>query len=123
MKWQPPPIDTGPLYTIYGKRASSYEYNFGMALIRYEVDFLFQVDYWGGRNIRGGQVLDYLVFNPMETPVQIFGEYWHEGQLASQDRLKLDILENHFGKEIMILWGPDVGTYEDALRTVRSKIL
>ena len=112
-----------PEYTLRGLKASSYEYNFGMALEHFGVDYLFQVSYWGGRDIRGGQVLDFLVWNPFEQPVQIFGEYWHEGQLGSQDKFKLALLEQHFNKKVLIYWGPDVGTYEDALETVRREIL
>ena len=110
-------------YQVKGVKASSYEYNFAMALDKFEIKYLFQVWYWGGRNIRGGQVLDFLVFRPFPRPVQIFGEYWHKGQMASEDEFKLAELEKHFQQEVLILWGPDVGTYDDAVKIVRNKIL
>ena len=110
-------------YQVKGLKASSYEYNFAMALNEFEIEYLFQVWYWGGRTVRGGQVLDFLVFRPFPRPVQIFGEHWHIGQLASEDRYKLALLEQFFQQEVLILWGPDVGAYDDALKTVRNKIL
>lgn len=112
-----------PTYEVKGIKASSYEYNFAMALERYGIEYLFQVWYWGGRTVRGGQVLDFLVFRPFEIPVQIYGEYWHKGQLAAEDKYKIAMLEQFFQHEVLIFWGPDVGTYEDALKTVRNKIL
>ncbi len=41
-------------YTIRGKEASDIEFNFGVALEYFGLDYLFQVDYWGGRRLRGG---------------------------------------------------------------------
>jgi hypothetical protein len=46
---------------------------------------------------RGGQSIDFVVFNPRPIPVFIQGEYWH-----GQDRINEDILkqaaaaEQHF---------------------------
>lgn len=112
-----------PVFEVKGLKASSYEFYFAMALEKYGVEYLFQVWYWGGRTVRGGQVLDFLLFTPFEQPVQVYGEYWHKGQMASEDKYKIAILEQFFQREVLILWGPDVGTYEDALKTVRNKIL
>lgn len=110
-------------YQLKGVKASSYEYNFGMALEKFNIEYLFQVWYWGGRTVRGGQVLDFLIFTPFQRPVQVFGEYWHQGQMGSEDKYKLAVLEQFFQQEVLILWGPDVGTYDDAVKTVRNKIL
>ncbi|MFA6271221.1 MAG: hypothetical protein WC657_08535 [Candidatus Paceibacterota bacterium] len=112
-----------PTYEVKGLKASSYEFFFAMALEKFGIEYLFQVWYWGGRTVRGGQVLDFLIFRPFERPVQIYGEFWHKGQMASEDKLKLALLEQFFQQEVLTLWGPDVGTYEDALKTVRNKIL
>jgi len=106
-------------FLVKGTRASSYEYNLALALDFYRVPFLFQVDYFGGRSLRGGQVLDFLVLAPFGIPCQVFGEYWHTGQLASSDRLKLQYLEAEFGQKVIVLWGPDTSTYEAALNSVR----
>jgi len=109
-------------YLVHGKSATSNEYFVAAALDKLGIPFLFQVSYWGGRSLRGGQVLDFLVWNPLETPVQVFGEYWHSGLLGSKDRLKLAQLQMLFDVPIVILWGNETDSYQDALSAVREKV-
>ena len=109
-------------YLVRGKSATSNEYFVAAALDKLGIPFLFQVSYWGGRSLRGGQVLDFLVWNPLETPVQVFGEYWHSGLLGSKDRLKLAQLQMLFDVPIVILWGNETDSYQDALSAVREKV-
>jgi hypothetical protein len=108
-------------YTVRGKSASSYEYNFALALDKYNMDYLFQVDYWGGRSMRGGLVLDFLVFTqPLYTPVWINGEYWHSGNQRQEDFLQQALLEMFEQlAQVKIYWGQDVETFEQAQATVR----
>ena len=119
-----PGIDTAP--TVRGKHASSYEVNFAAALDFFGLGYLFQVDYMGGRKLLGGLVLDFLVFTtPLNTPVWINGEYWHRGN-TDKDFLQQTALLQLFGGRIApakIYWGKDVGTFDDARRTVRKDIL
>jgi len=109
-------------YLVHGKSATSNEYFVAAALDKLGIPFLFQVSYWGGRSLRGGQVLDFLVWNPLETPVQVFGEYWHSGLLGSKDRLKLAQLQMLFDVPIVILWGNETDSFQDALSAVREKV-
>ena len=109
-------------YLVRGKSATSNEYFVAAALDKLGIPFLFQVSYWGGRSLRGGQVLDFLVWNPLETPVQVFGEYWHSGLLGSKDRLKLAQLQMLFDVPIVILWGNETDSFQDALSAVREKV-
>ena len=109
-------------YLVHGKSATSNEYFVAAALDKLGIQFLFQVSYWGWRSLRGGQVLDFLVWNPLETPVQVFGEYWHSGLLGSKDRLKLAQLQMLFDVPIVILWGNETDSYQDALSAVREKV-
>jgi hypothetical protein len=114
-------------YEVRGKSASSYEYNFARALDYWRLDFLFQVNYWGGRRFRGGLVLDFLVFTvPQYTPVWVNGEYWHSGGRKEVDFLQQIMLNSIFRGRLrpaLVLWGKDVGTFEDAKSTVRRKLL
>ena len=109
------------LYELRGKKASLNELMVGTALDRAGIDYLFQVSYWGGRTVRGGQVLDFLVFTPFELPLQVFGEYWHEGQLGSKDKLKLALLEQFFGRDIVVIWSNESMTVEDATAALRRE--
>jgi hypothetical protein len=106
----------------YGRvhRASLNEYNVAIALQNLELLFEFQVEYFGGRRIRGGQVLDFLVYSPLPVPLQVYGEYWHEGQMAADDQYKLNILTQAIGKEPEIIWGKDSETVEEAQAACRA---
>ena len=109
-------------YYVMGKKATKNEANVAMALEHEGLDFLFQYYYRGGRDILGGYVLDFLVFAPMSIPLEVFGEYWHSGQMESGDRLKIAILMQEFGREPVIIWGNESDTYELALAAVRKKV-
>lgn len=110
---------------IRGKNASSYEVNFAMALEDAGLEYLFQVEYWGGRSLPGGMVLDFLVFSePMRTPVYINEDYWHSGQRAEIDKLQQATLEL-FGAgrtaPVLALFRQDVENYAVARKTVREE--
>lgn len=106
----------------YGRshRATLPEYNVALALETLELPFMFQVEFFGGRRIRGGQVLDFLVYAPFEIPLQVYGEYWHEGMLAADDQLKLNLIKQSTRADVEIIWGKDAATPEDALSACRS---
>ena len=110
-------------YTVREKRATSNEYFTAQALEHLNLPFLFQVYFWGGQSLRGGQVLDFLVYAPLPTPVQVFGDYWHEGQLASQDRKKIADLEHFLGRQLIILFDKETESFDAALEAVRRKVL
>ena len=108
---------------LQGKSASTNEYNVGIALDHFNLTYKFQFELFGGRRLRGGQVLDFLVFRPFATPVQVFGEYWHTGQLGGDDKLQLAILFQEFKIEPIVIWGEESETVEDAISAVRRKVL
>ena len=110
-------------YYVQGKKATKNEAMVAMALEHEEVEFLFQYWYQGGREILGGYVLDFLVFAPTGIPVEVFGEYWHQGSMASGDRYKVAVLTQAFGREPVIIWGNESDTYELALQAVRKKVI
>ena len=95
-------------------QASLNEYNVALALQKRELQFMFQVELFGGK-MRGGQVLDYLVWNPFPVPLQVFGDFYHTGQLGADDNYNLKVLRNHYGVDVEIIWGTDSETPEDAL--------
>jgi len=103
--------------------ASKEEWRVAVALSKFGVDYRYQVSYFGGRWFRGGQVIDFVVYNPWPQPVQVYGEYWHTGQLGSEDTLKLARIRLVFGRDAIILWGNELQDQEQANRTVRAKVL
>lgn len=48
--------------------------------------FEFQKPVFGGRLRRGGQVIDFVVYNPRATAVFVNGEYWHSGLLGADEQ-------------------------------------
>jgi hypothetical protein len=106
----------------YGRthQASLNEYNVALALQKLELRFMFQVEIFGGKSLRGGQVLDFLVWNPFPIPLQVFGDYYHTAQLGANDNYNLALLRNYYGREVEIIWGTDSKTPEDALSACSS---
>lgn len=137
----PPPLDAHPRsalwdvreesapsnYVVAGKSATSYEYNVAKALDTINLPFIFQVSYLGGRTLRGGVVLDFLVLtDPLSTPCWVHGEHWHSGKQRTIDLMKQAVLDFYTRGELalpVVLYGELVDTEEKALATVRRVFL
>jgi hypothetical protein len=110
-------------FLVKGEWASRNEYNVSLALDYYKIPYQFHVDILGGSTVRGGFVIDFVVEIPFETPLEVFGNYWHEGMMASEDRLKLDMLRSYYGQFAIVIWGDESNTPEAAREAVRRKVL
>lgn len=109
-------------YTVLGKDATMNEYYVALALEHEKIPFMFQYWYSGGQDVLGGYVLDFVVINPFYVPLEVFGNYWHTGQMVGTDRLKLAVIAQAFRREAIIIWGTESTTYELALDAVRRKV-
>ena len=112
---------------IQGKMPNSKEeYYVALALYKLGHSFIYQYQVFGGRAIRGGQVLDFLVTTtvPRSTIIQVFGEYWHSGNMGSEDRFKLAELEHEFAgqADILVLWAKDLPNPDEAYTLLRREI-
>jgi hypothetical protein len=106
---------------------SEYEWNVALALWRLKHEFYYQFEFKGGSRVRGGQILDFLVLStvPLPTPILVHGRYWHRGQLGSEDAIKLAILEAETRASmnpVLIMWGNDCMTEQDAFDKLRREI-
>lgn len=99
------------------------EWRVAVALDRLKIAFRYQVPVNGGRLLRGGQVVDFVVYNPFAQPVEVKGEHWHLGALGVDDPLKDQIEAMIYGRLPIILWAVELQTLEMAYQTVRRKIL
>ena len=110
---------------VQGKKASLNEYNVAAALTQLNLNFDFQVNVDGGRTIRGGLVLDFLVYTvPKPTPLQVHGNYFHKGEAEAEDRLKeLKLLEKPYWYPPVTVWGNESETVEDALLALRRELM
>jgi len=75
-------------YYIQGLKASKPEYVIGITLEKMGIDFKFQTEFTGGRDIRGGFIADFLIFVP-SIIISVLGEYWH----YALNRTASDILQ------------------------------
>ena len=113
-------------YLVAGKSATSYEYNIAYGLYVSRLEFLFQVSYWGGRNFRGGLVLDFLVYTaPLPTPVWVNGGYWHGQKREKQDAMQQQRLWIELAGIVnrpVIFWDDDCNTLDAAVSAVRREL-
>ena len=65
--------------TVQGQPASSYEAFVAWALDKLDVNYSFQYAIGGGRGVRGGQMLDFVVWGPLIYVIDVRGGYWHRG--------------------------------------------
>lgn len=41
------------------------------------IEFIYQSPLFGGRTIRGGYVIDFLILDPPDLAINVQGEFWH----------------------------------------------
>jgi hypothetical protein len=73
--------------------------------------FLYQWPVYGYYDLRGAIILDFLVFNPFETAVQLHGRYWHSGEMGADDKYQEAILKQLY-PVVVTFWGNEMETYE-----------
>ena len=121
-KKQPP----NPRKEIRGRAVgSTYEANVADALDALGWDYWYQYSVGGGRERRGGMVLDFLIWTrPMATPVWVNGRYWHNRR-SETDRMQQSRVKTLLGfpcGEPLIMWDEQSETYEDAYSFLLSKL-
>lgn len=109
------PGDEATGETIQGIRiGSKEEWRVAVALSKRNIEYRYQVPIRGGRSVRGGQVIDFVLQIPFPQPLQVFGEYFHPGELNSEERFKLAIIHQIFGRPAIILWGSKLASQSQA---------
>lgn len=109
---------------IQGKRPGSWnEVYFATALDKFEIGYQYQVVIIQQFGLRGSIVVDFVIYNPFQQPVEIFGEYWHEGAAEPEDALKLELERQRFGREPIVIWGSEIDSQEKANDYVQRNLL
>jgi hypothetical protein len=121
------PVAVEEVGPIQGQKPGSiYEWRLAQALLKAGFAFDYQVAIYGGRQMRGGQVVDFLVHTvPLPTPVFADGEHWHEGSYTSEDRYKRAYLNASMGtawNPWVSFFGPELHSVEAAYRAVRRAL-
>jgi len=116
------PEDAGGI--INGMQSgSSYEWNIARALWTLGWTFQYQVPLFGGRNVRGGVVVDFIVpTRPAQTVVSVIGEYWHRDTDA--DAIEDLRVQDYLGRGTRILrpGTPECSTYDLAISYCNREI-
>ena len=97
--------------------ASKEEAIVAQALHDLGYDYVYQYAWNGGRLVRGGQVIDFLVIKaPKNVPLFVHGEYWHKGVMAPEEDLKMLELQTEakYWAPPVIIWGSECETVEQA---------
>ena len=118
------PIEEEQIGLIEGKVPDSKEeWWTALALWKYEIPFDYQWEIFGGTTRRGGLVVDFVVYNPMATPFEVNGDYWHKDEQDGENKLDLLAIAQHFKREVIVMWGEDMETKEDVEQFVRKYVV
>ena len=97
---------------------SENEYNFAQALHAEGKTFWFQYQVRGGHGMKGGYILDFMVYDPFRKGVDIEGPYWH--RKTNEERFRDAIIEAFLGGPIIKIPDEETKTVDAARRAVRK---
>ena len=111
-------------FSIQGSDATDIEWRVALALEKLKIPYMFQFALMGGRSTRGGIVLDFLALtDPLSTPIDIRGEYWHGPKQRVDDDLALAIMMSRGSyAEPVVLYGGELQSDEQAYATVKREL-
>lgn len=113
---------------INGKQpANQGEARVATALDRLHHRYLYQYTILDIKGVRGAYRIDFLILTtaPQSTPLEVYGQYWHEGRMGEQDEFRLRQIENHFrGKAnpVVVVWGKWIQTQDETDDIIRIKV-
>jgi hypothetical protein len=99
------------------------EWYVSLALDRLRIPYMYQYSILGGRDFRGGQVIDFVCFTPLGSiPVFIQGAYWHSYRQDPEQTIKIAAARHVFNNEPVLLEEEETDTKEKAFAIVRQKL-
>lgn len=105
---------------------SSAEVTVAQALDYYQLSYTYQYPLFGGTQLAGGEVIDFMVWTtPRATPVEVQSLYWH-GPNKQADELKYALLQRRLGSNLMPLleiWDDDWATLAKAKEWVKANLV
>lgn len=104
---------------------SMEELRLALALQKYEVPFIFHYRVRGSLSwaLPGDIEVDFLVFNPFGTPLEVYGRKWHTGYQTGVDLLRQYIIQQIFQKEMIIIYDDELETQQEAEQVVFRKVM
>lgn len=105
------------------KAASLLEWRVAKALWKLGRTFRYQHSLFGGRNVRGGFVIDFLIDNaPKSIPLEVQGEHWHTGNFSATEQMRAAMIEAYLDTPLVYVWENELQNDQDALSAVRKAI-
>lgn len=89
-----------------------------VALLYLKYAFTYQAVINGGRKVRGGQVIDFLIDTPVvKTAGWTNGEYWHGGRHTYEDEIKIRNAKVAFHGQLhtVVLWENQLQSVSQAI--------
>ena len=111
-------------FSIQGSDATDIEWRVALALEKLKIPYMFQFALMGRRSTRGGIVLDFLALtDPLSTPIDVRGEYWHGARQRVDDDLALAVMMSRGSyAEPVVLYGGELQSDEQAFATVKREL-
>lgn len=101
---------------------SVQEWWIAQSLDKLQLEYFYQFQVFGGRQLAGGQVVDFLVLvGGAWVALQYYGGYWHKGELKGNDKLEEQALIAEFGY-LVILTDADGESYDTIYAAVRREL-
>lgn len=114
------------ILVVQNSIANIPEYKITMAIETLGYDYFFQYWLWGGSTLRGGVIVDWVVFTPRPTPLEYDGLHWHTGAASEEDKLQRIRVAQHFRvAEVKVITSLEVDSdtpQDEVLRVVRDKL-
>ena len=100
---------------IQGNVANVPEAHICYALDAMHIVYEFQFRLWGAMGIRGSILIDWVCYVPRPTPLEYFGDYWHEGLMAADDVMRLSRIAKYFGvaRDKIAIYGSEIDAETD----------
>lgn len=95
------------------------EYLLAKAMDEEELRYRPQVRLFAPAGVRGSIKIDYEVYNPFTLPVELYGEYWHTGQMGADDRLRELMIYQRYKRHVYRVWGNESDTIEKCRMVAR----
>lgn len=114
------------ILVVQNSIANIPEYKITIAIETLGYDYWFQKWLWGGSRLRGGVIVDWVVFTPLPTPLEYDGTYWHTGEASEEDKLQRIRIAQYYGvPEVKVITSLEVDSdtpQDEVLAVVREKL-
>jgi hypothetical protein len=113
------PAYAGTITDASGRSQNAYsqnEINLAWAFDKLGIQYYYQFNiYRAWARTRGGIKIDFLVL-PFRVPCELFGEYWHSGDMTPADDLKIRREFEYFHRQTVLFFGDETETRAAALK-------